>query len=288
MGIITVPSSVTVAHVEIPGSPTEQQDEQGRFTATRVLRCAWADRGTLARQIVGYNEASGSNVICHLPQVYPNDSEANVRARRFSIAPMFENELGIGASPSSVGVYTHAKVTIEYDYADDSGTEGGDSEGGGIIKTESILPESEVYTMPPENMRWKTSGKAIEPSQAPAKHQPLVTYVVTLSRLPQLIDGMIDYAGYINSASVYSRTLKKTFAANTLLYQPGSFTRNWSLAGSESWQVEMRFVVKYQTWLKFWNVATSAWDTIQVWNGSSWSDAALYPSVDLNGILLRL
>ena len=65
---------ITISYSEISGSPKEQHTEDG-FRAVRRLKCAWADRFELAKQLQGGFDSTG---LFFVPARYPDRQDARV------------------------------------------------------------------------------------------------------------------------------------------------------------------------------------------------------------------
>ena len=148
MALIVVPNSISVSHEEIAPSPVEDWTEDGEFKATRILKCAWDDRHTLAKELRGYVTRSGNDITMVRSHPYPGFS--GVFCRGVGIVS-FAGILN-GTDPQ-VATYDFAVLSASYDSMPDLV----DSETNVLI-TESLEPNVEFLTIPNRHLYWDQGG----------------------------------------------------------------------------------------------------------------------------------
>jgi hypothetical protein len=149
--------SISIDYEEMEGSPTEQYNGPQGFQATRILRCAWADRLTLADELQGAFLVGGVYVN-NLPHLYPH--RGGVRCTGVSnIAGHDDNNPRAYGGDHKVAGYTFALLTANY-----ASQQPGAGGGGGSVELtdETIEPFSEFVTLPPDGLTWVNgSGPAL-------------------------------------------------------------------------------------------------------------------------------
>ena len=109
--IQTVESTISVSCEELSlptSSPTEQIDRDG-YNATRTLRCNFDDRETLFKELLGFTERSGDNIVHHRPHRYPHNSK--LFADSISVRPLEPKDT---IADSSVMEWNKAELTVVY------------------------------------------------------------------------------------------------------------------------------------------------------------------------------
>jgi hypothetical protein len=227
-------SEITVAVEELDDSPQESWQD-GRFTATRRFVCAWADRRTLTRELLGgYAFRSVT---------YPGVSAAPVRS--VNVRPFHRRVQTPMSDPNTeVNGYERALVEVVY---------GTDNEDPQAETTERFEPSAEFIGLKTQGLRWGApDGPALEPTEAPGKLVVLTDWVYRVRRLSRLPEAITDLVGRVNEAAVYSQALDRNFEAGTLLYNAYSIEQENYPEGPSTRSVEMRFTYKPQGWNRFW------------------------------------
>ena len=235
MAHLVYPNNLSIAHSEMDESPqenvgTEKQD------ATRILKCAWSDRLTLTAELVGYTRVLGLDVHHFLPHRYPHRGlwhlyATNVKTKRFT------NKM-TNTNPQ-IASYDEAILTVlysvpEYDLP---------SENEETYVTESLEPATEFLTMPHDGLYWDTGGtEPINPTEAPAKLVRMTAWVYTLHALKELPSAVFELPGDVNLDDVYSWSLNRWFAYETLLCGDPSLSREKTSTGVTAWTVTFRFI----------------------------------------------
>ena len=232
-----------VTYKRMPGYPKENITIM-RASVTDKLQCAWDDRVTLAKNLLGF--ASGS--VLTLPALYDAgaDDLHNLYCMEVSTEPLAE-------TPTNVTAILNVLYEVppyDVEQAAEAGTT--------TYVTEAIEPANEFITLSHEGLHWAaTDGPELESTEAPAKIIRMVDWVYTLHHLPSLPAWIWTHPGTVNNAVVWSRTLTKSFAAGTLLCGNPSTSREITSAGVTAWTVTVRLLYRPDTWNKFPRVKTA-------------------------------
>lgn len=248
-------SADLIDHEEVYPSPIEKYVEGG-FEATRTLRVAWPNRHLLAQQLMGYligqsQAPSGTNpvIIVGVPHAYPHFDAA--LCRDVSIRPEGKSEAFNGDTKvmgySSSLQDAHALLTVTYR------TPGpGDppaAEQGETVFTERLEPSAEFLTMPAKGLKW-SDGVALEVEEAPGRIVRMIDYVVTVHQTPFLPAGW-DLTDVTNAQPVYSISLDRTFAPETLLFAGCQPERIYTSKGAQAWTYTLRMQFRKDGWNRF-------------------------------------
>lgn len=237
MANLVAPNLITIAYEEMALSPSEGVgvDKQ---EATRVFKCAWSNRIVLATQLVGYTRVIGLDTIYYLPHQYPHDGLLHLFATDVKITP-FTNKTTNDPSVPGIATYEHAQLTVTYSVP----TYDFPEENEETYVTEAIEPATEFMTLPYSGLYWdRDAQNPIDPTDAPGKLVRLTAWVYTLHNLPTLPAAVIDLPGKINRNDVYSWSLNRWFAWETLLCGDPSLSREITAAGATGWTCTFRFI----------------------------------------------
>lgn len=271
-----VPSSISVVYSEMNDSPQESWDETGP-KMVRKLKCAWSDRWLFAKQLLGYNWAAGLNIIYNLPHAYPGVSNVFAVAVT-SIVPFGAIKDGFS---SKIAEYTEAVLTVQYEPFPI-----GNVLGVQTLVSESLEPIVEFLTMPNRKLFWD-AGKTqkLETDEAPGVMIRMLNWNYTIHHMPYIPDEVLTLPGYVNDSAITSPTLGKTFAAETLLFNPPFTTRQITTEGAQDWEVTYSFSYRQQGWNKLPKAGESVTEFKIIFDNSG-SEFKIYPTADLSAVLL--
>lgn len=256
---------MTVSFAEEHGSPREDWTDKG-FTASRTLRCAWANRKTLAGELIGTE--------------YPLISNTGAYCTRVSSQPFMAKQLGTGDEAA----YADAIVTAEYTT---------DSPETSDLLYESIEPTLDMLTADWRRFRWGSNiGDPLTEDEAPAYQIRGLDYVVTKYKMAAVPDAYLVAIGCVNDSTVtpLSEGLSAwSFDAQTLLFVPPTLTRTTTTEGAGLWTANLRFSYKpnwdrsgaspvARGWNWFWRNKTRKYE--QVYVVGSTDPVLLYPEYD--------
>lgn len=242
---------ITVAFEEIDNSPQESITAEG-LVASRLLRCDWGDRFQLARELLGYSKDTGFTVTSYRPHRYP--AASHLFAQNISIS-------GAGASGGSAagdaaGNYnmTWAKADLSVEYlprtVDDADPR--------TMVSESVEPNAEFLTLPSKLLYWDAAAKEpLGADEAPGLVVRMMNWVVTHHNVRSLHADFWELIGHVNDAAVESKTFGFTLAAETLLYQAPSLSREITTDGAQAWRVTVRFSYRPDGWNLFFKAGST-------------------------------
>lgn len=236
---------MSVTYSEEQGSPTETWDIESGITGHRKLRCPWTDRYDFAAELLldegaAYEPHGGSSIL---------------RAKRVLIQPFAAEQLG----SATLAAYEDAILDVDYGTPERHKEGGG---GAGNLYTESIEPQAEFITLPYSKYRWASSGKNLLPDDAPGKLHLNLDYILIRYGVAAIPSYSFDLVGKTNDAAFDTLMYGKTFAEETLLFNPPSFNRRvMSDMTTEGWDVTSRLSYNSDGWNKFWN--GKIYDTIE-------------------------
>lgn len=206
----------------------------------REIQCAWGDRHKLMREFLGYLDG----FTIYLPHKYdPQDGGLRLYG-------LYARECSIGKV--GISTTTHkpqkAKLTILYRTPDaneiDYGVAPVDSTST-IYITESLEPSSMFLTLSRNGLYIKRGAdyKSLDDLNLEPPNMIIRTtdWVYTMHFMPSLPTFLDTLIGKVNSASVYSRRLKRTFPAETLLCGDPASSRQTTQWGNTAWEVAFRF-----------------------------------------------
>ena len=246
-----IEGAVTISYEEIGPSPESDFSATG-FAERRLLLCDWADRMTLAQQLIGHVTLDGGTF--YKPQSHPEFEEA--RVTHVGIEPWGKT---VDSGDPQRLAYAKARLNVDYGIRDDgTGGTGGDDDPA-VLVTESLEPAVEFMTVPHEGLYWD-AGKTLPliEAEAPAWQFKTMDWVYTRHQVRTIPSGVFSLVGCCNDAVVYSYSLRHTFPAFTLLYNVPQLSRTLTALGWSVWEISFRFTYRPQGWNKF-RKADGAW-----------------------------
>ncbi len=234
----------------------------GKWDTSVVLRCAWTDRYTLVNDILGNQRE------------WPHSGF--VVTPRAATARVVPDETQYTTTGQSIN-YEHALVTIGYSSAAEAD-----------LLAESLEPNTEFITQDPDKFRWGSkAGVPILEAEAPGKLVRSLTLVRSVFHLASIPIGLLTLPGGVNDAPYVSTLLGLTFPTGTLLFGGGPTNRTITTAGSEGWNLTLKFMYKPDGWNKFWRAAADPPDYEFMYHIDDVAgDPYLnYPPTDFSGFL---
>lgn len=236
MSILVAEKQITVDYEEMDGSPTEGFDSNG-FKATRILMCAWPERLMLARQLKGGYQQIGSDTVYLTPAAYPWYPSARVNSLDI------KNE-GQPENPLSTERYEKAVLTVNYSVpkAEEE-----------TLVDESIEPAAEFLTLPVNNLYWGIGENkvALSDAEAPGYLIQMYDWVYTIKYSRDLPNWVDELEGCVNSATVRSKSLNRTYPPETLLAGKPKADRVVTTFGDKGWTITCRFTRRNFGWNLF-------------------------------------
>lgn len=246
-------AQITVDYAEEAGSPTaESWDDQGVFAATRMFRCAWSDRFTLAEQLRGYTGGVYVGVA-----TYPGVDEARVRG--IGIAPG-GNKITTDFTDTAVSGYEHAVLTVQYaTRAPGTGDETTDQSDGTVIE-ESTEVSAEYLNVPNRMLYWYPTlqgvANEVRLEEAPGLLIRMKSWTISVKNVQQNTPDLDQYIGCVNHAAVRSITLNETYPTGAVQFAGCSKSRQGNaLTNLGLWTVTYHFLCRAYDWNKFFRSA---------------------------------
>lgn len=225
---------------EMHGSPTERQEWNGAFSATRRLRCNWNTRFADIATLLNF---PGS--------VYPGKS--GVYATSAGCLPRPGKQKGSGTTAS----YDEAILTVNYESPSFNAPQNGDDYGHpGLVFSETIEPATEFQTIQSDGLRWASDHMELPPNVPLGRRicdsvYVFTRYMWTPSKLQ--FDAMEDVRGMVNQNPVTMLLPPyRVFESETLLFADPSYRYELDGAGNHTWTGIFRFEHKKGGWNKYW------------------------------------
>ena len=237
-------ANITIGFDELDGSPDERFTKNG-FEVTSRLRCAWADRLTLAKQLRGNVQQSQNLVVRFIGRRWPDFPAAIVED--VSIKP-FE-----GLSPlSPVGnktEYQFAELTVNYRVPDGEESPSPDETVADTLVTENLRASAEFITIPKLDLFFDdTATKELEIDGA--KIIVTLDWVYKLHQLPEIPEGTFELIGSVNKNTMHSNKFNRNFEPETLLFNPPETDPVVTTNGDKAWNITYNFTYKPFGWNK--------------------------------------
>lgn len=269
MAVRTVPreATITVPYEELERTALETIDEDGA-NAVVSYKCAWADRFTLAREMLGVVDVDQSgNTFYVLPHRYPHRPSdiQNWFAIRYQMRPFFGPEITQDTERSTdtekIASFPDAELQVFY------------STTPTPLYRETLEGWEEFLTLPHVGLTWASDGPDaanIDPSSAPQKHLLGMTWMITFFNLRTVPKEILSLWGTVNEVpmqalSVPSITDPFVFNAEQLLMQPPFMERMTLPDGSAGWILTLRMNAHPKTWNHHWrqDKQVAGWDELK-------------------------
>lgn len=255
-------SAVDCAEEHASQAPCEESydEDSGLMSAQVTLRCAWADRHTLAADICGNRNLWPKGGFGITP-----------RAARASIRPWID----AGGVTGQMIYPTVALVTIFYSTKDVD------------IITESIEPTAEFVTIDYRYFNWGSGGadSPLREEEAPGKLVRGLNFVRSEMYVqPPLPNGLLTLPGSVNDAEFTSTLLDGfVFAEETLLFQAPIITRKIKSGGGQQYDLTKKWSYNQHGWNTYYRAKTNEYVKIyRIGESDPWES---YPVADMSSIL---
>jgi hypothetical protein len=265
----------TTDFIELDPSPEEEYTREGMSAVVRY-QGPWADRRAFV--LAMWSQDGG------LGKLYPREPSSGARVSSMRVIP------APGQALSTDGIhlrYEHAIVTATFKTPGRCDANANEQQPETVdLVSETLEPNAEFMTLDHQSFEWASEdaygSKALLPSEAPGKIVRGLDYCLVFHQVHTLPDAIFDLPGCSNNAVVESKTLRKKFAAETLIFHSPTVCRKWTSAGAGAWEVPIRFSYRKEGWNKFWRSAIQKWDTMNVRNGAQYRN---YPTADFTPLL---
>jgi hypothetical protein len=240
---MSVEGNITVSFVEMDGSPSDGFDISGRFFATRQLRCEYADRITLMKQLKGkFRDASNQFV---LPQQYPWFPEARVTA--VSSQPWSDTK-GTNAAYGGAD-YTYSLVTVQYAVSQVSFQS---SEDDDVIVSHRLDGGAEFLTIGtdpqgPNPLYWNTANDRVKEDQGPSKLLSILRWTVQIDNARTIDSNAQSMLGQINEAVITAKFLPPNASISgpveQVRYDYLASRETFDSDGNQRWAISLGFSI---------------------------------------------
>jgi hypothetical protein len=250
---------------EVQGSIREDFGEED-ITCSVTLQCAWDIRHAVVEDIVG-NYMLWPHMLGFARAPY---------AQTAGIVPLDSKGVTSGQSIT----YEDALITVNYGF--------GDGEDPEDLFSESLEPTAEFITLDYKKFSWINDtddgpGDALLEGEAPGKLLRGMNLVRTVFKVTSLPPALLTCFGCVNAATYVSGVLGFTFNEETLLYNPPTTDRTINTAGTDGWNIQLRFGIKPEGWNKFWRSKTQTWEVM--WDNEAEQEYKSYPTGDFSSLL---
>jgi len=270
----TILCTLTVAHEELDGYPTESWEPI--FSAARKLKCAWADRAQLVKELLGYKlPGSKTNVEPHVyPYWDPALTSRKPIALKISVSPFGRiSDGGLGQQSN----YLHAVLDVTYEVP--QYTFSGDGETTPLVE-ETFEGAGEFLTLPNKGMTWG-DNTPLEEAEAPGILYRMLDYTYTRHLVEVIPAAALDYMGCVNSAAMTINAISVAVGPETVLYTQPTFDRTITADGASRFNLTYRFTIKPTGWNKYRRHGSTDPEDIY-YNGILYKP---YPLADLLGLM---
>ncbi len=228
-------AEITVLFEEAQGSPSEQWNNDGTFSGSRIFRVAWGDRHVFSKQMLGLTAG-----VWGIPESYPGIPSSLARSTSAQPWPR-----GIITNETTPNEYEQAMVTVNYEFLE--------PEDDGVLLEESIEPSAEFLSVGADKFAWDVAGaEPIALDETPGTIIRMMDWSLTQHRVLSPIPlELVSLMGNVNNQSFASRTLGLIFEAETLLYLGCSPSRHFTIDGPSAWTLPFKFTAKPSGWNTF-------------------------------------
>lgn len=276
---IIITREITVAYEDL-GEPTWSVDRlTGKIIGSRSLKCAWADRDELVRQLLGYMEVQGSNLYIHRPQLFPT---SKLNSRCYAQSVIVKRGPGNRISDDIIiprtAAYQFAQIDVNYSNVTDE-----------IWRRETLRNTGEMVIMPGEiKLGWSSGGEyeAVEASVLPGYiiHGSEWTYTIYQAGKP--IYGYGDLAGCCNLFPVRSPTFGWYFPIGTLKFIGATFNIQQDFNGNFITEHTLTFHARKEDWNKFPHEVNGQIIFAPVYNMATDYQYIAAPYADFRGLII--
>lgn len=258
-----------VTHEELAGSPKINR-ERSRISATRQLRVAWADRFTLANELLGISGTTSVPPPPHELEI-DNGTVSGCVARNVAIMGLGV-PLGEGWTEDAGNVYTHAQLDVEYRTPEGGGTNEPPDPTDGAIYEEEFIPDQEIFTAEAGQYYFGNSGgdrERLGNIPYPIKRVAAVRWEVQVYNMLAVPAGIFSLIGSVNDREIRIKTADVDIPAECIMYLGGSPRRALtSTTATARWDVRFSFAIRSVSWNKFWRASNNEMEAIYNQAGS--------------------
>lgn len=244
----------------------------GQNEGSVVLRCPWADRNTIAAEIL-----NGA-------RIFP-DANMGALAAQIEITPVPNSAYTV---VSGLIVYEHALLKVNYNVSDvGSATKKTDPVSGTqVLVEETIEPTVEYLSVDHKIFRWgSNTGPKLRENEAQTRPMYGLGLTRTVHGITSIDASILTMPGRTNDTA-YDSDLGITFEEETLLFVPQPIRRTSKTDGSVSFSVTLKWAYKEKGWNKVWRAAKAGDDKYDiVWDTANNAQYKNFPPIDMSKFL---
>ena len=148
------PCNISVTYDEFEGSP-DISIREGRLSVRRIFLVDWSDIWTFAKELLGWSEVVGNNIVIHMPHYFKQtgafrsvSAQEIISIRGFPLTGLVETPTDIKKAE-----YTQAQVVVMYERPEYTIRNDNDA-----LVSESIEPASEFITYSNKGLNFNSAG----------------------------------------------------------------------------------------------------------------------------------
>lgn len=260
MALITIvnPATLSVNFEELAGFPRLTDGEDVNPSLVTAYKVAWADAVTLLTELRG---TQSGNVIRVRTLPHEHPYRKGLLFKEGELGPL--DPLVAGATnpdgDDRFHAYTYARIDCTYAFPPFPVGDPGSPEDAFV--QESFNPRAEMITLPVANLYWDDGqAEALVDAEAPQKVIRMADWNFTDTWREEFPEAVLDLMGTVNDANVTAPRLNRTFAEDTLLYQPPRAVTVLNADGVQGWRLDYNITYKPTGWQNVWH--NGAWQRI--------------------------
>ncbi len=239
------PAALSVSFEELAGSPTVSRDMY-TMVITRRLKCLWEDVDLLCRELLG----QGATLTA--PHVFPTAQYCVCTSADYEPFGKCIGQRHYGGSTPTYkeADYEHAIITAGYEVPDFYIT------STNLYIEEWFESSAEFLTLPDLELYWAADKtEPLDTTEGPGILVPTLEWHLIYHHVWELPTSILDAVGQVQNTEIISYVTGRTFAANTLLYNPPTFRPQVRGDGLPVWEIEYRLTHRATEWNKFYKRA---------------------------------
>ncbi len=250
----------SIDYWEVKNYPLEEA-AIGKFTARRLVRCAWADRLTLANDFL----TPGTSDF-----IYPYTNFTVALARKVRIRPLPNVRQSEGDTEEQAS-YSQALLDVFYS------TLGPALWNNTTLLHEEFHPRIRYGPASTKGLVWDVGDDAIsvETKEAAERLNATAIYLLQYPRETVIPATVLTHFGAVNAGAVTAYWMGITFPAETLLYLGADIIHNVGTDGSRTYDIRHQFLYKSNDngegplgWNWHWRKKTEQYEQMRLPDGN--------------------
>jgi hypothetical protein len=253
----------------------------GRIEGTRYLKCNWDDRFKIETAFLGEEVWKNDQLVAFSdPQPFPGKEELEAQQSRI---------VGLGSlgyDLDKAQKFQLAIITLTYGPKRRSRDIPGEKGSGitNILASQELDFGGEIFVYGNDVWKYNTSGALIKEGVPKLMQELRSTYTLYGAKTLN-VTTYANLTGKINAAA-FPKNAKASqqAAAETLLFDGASTTRQITAKGDLPYDITLQFRHRAQSWQQLYDPANDRWDLVVPKGGGA---ARLYETGDFEALLLR-